>query len=161
MKKVMIYKKEFIVLKNFVDLMSKELNEKSIMLDVKEDFVETFFKGKEVRLNYGPHLRGGFQCKDFDLVFNSLSEDSIELWIIKVKESKRGSGLGTNLMSIVLDVADELGVNVHLTPVDMGGMKKRSRNEVKKQTLRLRNWYSDLEFKSQPFSPAMKYSYQK
>jgi hypothetical protein len=56
-----------------------------------------------------------------------------------------GSGMGTEIMSRLMDIADELGINITLVPT---WLSKTTLMDAFKNTIRLRAWYAALGFKA-------------
>jgi len=73
------------------------------------------------------------------------NSNSIEIWWIQVY--KKGKGFGTNLMNIILDISDELGIGVKVIPVDFD-----TEDENIEHLYRLRSWYKSFGFKSKDFN---------
>lgn len=128
------------VLETFVNEVESELN-------VKFTFNIAIFqreiqRGKKFKFEnfISPIYRT--KSNDYELSFIPYSTDSVELWKINVKE--RGKGIGSEIMSSILDVSDRMGINVKLVPVNYD----EDENTPKDYLTRLRNWYSEgFEFK--------------
>jgi cytochrome oxidase Cu insertion factor (SCO1/SenC/PrrC family) len=68
----------------------------------------------------------------------------------------RGNGLGSDIMSKILDVSDRLGIKVKLVPVDYDEDENSPKNYLQK----LKNWYSEgFGFKKSIFSFDPYYTY--
>lgn len=61
------------------------------------------------------------------------------IWDLKVPKNKRGKGIGSKLMKIVLDDADKNGVVLFLSPGAFGDSDLSDKD--------LERWYSSLGFK--------------
>jgi hypothetical protein len=153
MKKENLNTEKLNVLENFVNEVSKELNV-NFNYSVeefsrgyvrgstykKEEFVSPFFKSKSI---------------GYEISFIPYSKDSVELWSINVKN--RGNGIGSEIMSRILDVSDKTGIKVKLIPVDYDRDKNTPINYLQK----LKKWYSvDFRFRKSAiiFDPYFTYS---
>lgn len=91
----------------------------------------------------------GLQHDTFSIIFGEGTTNSIEVYMIEAKIQNQG--IGTKVMEQVLDLADELGINVTLTPTPYKNI------DDAKYCAFLRQWYYDLGFDNSPFSPVMTY----
>jgi len=152
MKNVRLNTENQIVLKNFVNEVSKELN-------VEFEGYYTFFergvpKGKKEKIVKFYSLFFRSISKQYDISFIPFSNDSIELW--KINVNNRGKGLGSEIMSRILDVSDRTGIKVKLVPVDYD----KDKNTPKDYLNSLKNWYSEgFGFKKSIFSFDPYYTY--
>lgn len=139
----------------------RERNETRVMSDAYLDFISKFKEVMGVEetestfLNLG-HQEGSknklvevsvythatrFTTDDWTLFVTPYNNAGIEIY--KIEASKAGSGIGTNLMNSVLDIADELNICVNLVPVPftnrygIGGINHTKLNE----------WYMSFGFK--------------
>jgi hypothetical protein len=153
MKKEELNSEKLMVLDDFIKEVSKELNveftckvtsfQRGVQRGKKykvENFETSIYKSKSI----------GFQIS-----FIPYSNNSIELWEINV--NKRGNGIGSEILSSVLDVSDRTGIKVKLVPVDYD----RDENTPKDYLNRLKKWYSiGFGFKKSkfPFDPYYTYN---
>lgn len=140
------------VFEYFVNELSKDLNV------TFEGFKTTFQRGKSNGKKYKVKTFTSeilkYKSFEYELSFIPYSDDSIELWIINVRN--RGLGLGTELMNKVLDVSDRTGIKVKLVPIGYDSDK----NTPKEYDLRLSNWYSiGFGFRKSKFSFDPYYTY--
>jgi hypothetical protein len=92
-----------------------------------------------------------------DLEIAECSDNSVELWWIKIK-GDRCKGYGTEVMNHILDTADDLGVKVRVLPVDFDKTALRENQTPMEYLLWLRDWYRSFEFKKfTEFSPELMY----
>jgi hypothetical protein len=140
------------VLENFVNELSNELN---------VDFfnqVSTFERGVQRGKKYKVEKFKSTLYKSlsigYEVSFIPHSNESVELWVINVKE--RGKGLGSEILSKVLDVSDRTGIKVKLVPVDYD----RNDNTPKNYLDSLKNWYTEgFGFQRPKFSFDPYYTY--
>ena len=95
-----------------------------------------------------------FQYEDetFKIIFNELSDSSVELFWIEVRNKNKG--IGTNLLNNILDAADELNLEIKAIPIPINEMSFDW--DAKR---RLREWYKSFNFKSKSsLTPALFYS---
>jgi hypothetical protein len=110
---------------------------------------QTIWKGKSwVKSNYGKDMLY-LKTQHFSIVFASSSINTVELYILQVKD--KGKGIGTEAMNQVLDVADGLGINVCLIPSGYQDRDDMAYHQF------LRSWYASFGFVSSPLSPIMTY----
>ncbi|MFM7015103.1 MAG: hypothetical protein ACKOX3_02135 [Bacteroidota bacterium] len=126
---------KLIVLDSFVKEVSKELNVK-FSFDIST-FQRGIQRGKKYKIEnfISPIYRT--KSNEYELSFIPYSTDSVELWKINVNE--RGKGIGSEIMSSILDVSDRTGIKVKLVPVNYD----EDENTPKDYFTRLRNWYSE------------------
>ena len=97
-----------------------------------------FHKNKRFRTT-GFSYQMEFKNEDYRLSLIPHNSNTIEIWWIQVYT--KGNGLGTDIMNIILDISDELGIGVKVIPVDIDN------KECKKGNLyRLRDWYKSFGF---------------
>jgi hypothetical protein len=114
---------------------------------------ETIWKGKSwMKSNYDQDMLY-LKTQHFSIVFAGSSINTVELYILQVKD--KGKGIGTMALNQVLDVADKLALNVCLIPA---GYQNRDDMEYQKF---LRCWYASFGFVSSPLSPIMTYKTKK
>jgi hypothetical protein len=87
-----------------------------------EKFISSIYKSKSI---------------GYKISFIPFSDDTVELWTINV--DNRGNGIGSEIMSSILDVSDKLNIKVKLVPVDYD----RDENTPKDYLKRLKSWYSE------------------
>ncbi len=124
---------------------------KADLLEAKS--TETMWKGKLWKSRQKNTAMIGLQHKTFSIIFAEGTTDSIEVYMIESKLQNKG--VGTRIMEQVLDLADELELNVTLTPTPYKNVNDD------KYCAFLRQWYFDLGFDHSVFSPVMTYKYQK
>jgi len=113
---------------------------------IDQDFVSVPWKNKIYKKNYNHHTRFTIHSDQVQLEFNAKSETEIELWWMQT--ATKGIGMGTTMLTAVLDIADELGIKISLCPVPQDNSSITA----------LRNWYLDFGFKPSQFSPFMTYT---
>jgi hypothetical protein len=123
------------VLDSFVKEVSKELNVE-FSYDVIP-FQRGVQRGKKYKIEKFISSIYKSQSNGYRISFIPYSNKSVELWTINVNE--RGNGLGSEIMSSILDVSDRTGIKIKLVPVDYDP----DVNTPKDYLVRLRNWYSE------------------
>ena len=118
---------------------------------IEHDFISVPFKTKEYTKEYFKKIRHTIHSDQIQLEFYTKSKDTVELWWMETKP--KGQGMGTMLLNNVLDAADELGIKIILCPIPQG--------EDKMSITKLREWYSEFDFKANKFNPYMTYTPQK
>ena len=102
--------------------------------------ISTFF------INKGAHTVFTINEETFkiDLTYNP-KYDCIELWWLEIND--KGNGLGTEIMNNILDIIDELGEKLYLTPVPFVTSGKYKTNmDYHNRFLKLRGWYESFGF---------------
>lgn len=136
------------------EILKEDFNDVTITPMVMEsDFIEAAYKGKSWKKDYDQHLRIVIKNKDFELMFNALDKNTIDLFSIVVKKQKQG--IGNDLMMRIILLADELDIDISLIPVAMS-----SSNNIKaaeKAAKWLRDWYDCMRFSECEDSPEMIY----
>ena len=114
---------------------------------------ETMWKGKLWKSEQKNSALIGLQHKTFSIIFGEGTTDSVEVYMIEAKLQNKG--VGSRIMEQVLDLADDLGINITLTPTPYKNVNDESYLAF------LRQWYYDLGFDHSLFSPVMKYTAKK
>lgn len=124
-----------------------------VIAKIGNGHTHTIWKGKNwMKSNYDQGMLY-LKTEHFSIVFGSSSTDTVELYILQVKD--KGKGIGTEAMNQVLDVADGLGINVCLIPAPY-----QNKDDMAYQQF-LRSWYASFGFVSSPLSPIMTYKAKK
>ena len=101
--------------------------------------ISTFFIDKGWKTVWSPKIEGA----TMSLCWNA-EHNAVELWWLEVQS--KNSGRGTELLNTLLDVIDELGLNLYLTPVPFSpGGKVKTNAELSNAFFRLRNWYLSFD----------------
>jgi len=122
------------VLEEFVTEVSNELNvefENEII-----DFTRMTLNGKKIKFHKFISPIYHYFSDEFELSFIPFSENSVELWKINVKN--RGKGIGSEIMSKIMDVSDRTGINIKLVPVDYDC----DENHQNGYLIKLKTWYT-------------------
>ena len=69
--------------------------------------------------------------------------DGVMVQAIVVDDSKRGQGIGTDVMNKLYDLSADLGVPLYLVPFPAG---KNDASKIHESVERLQKWYSGLDF---------------
>jgi len=119
-------------------------------------YVETVLPGGKVykeESDFEQHIE--FRNEDFVFVLNAYNNDTVELYWLENISGKKG--IGTNLMNILLDIADELNIKVRLCAVPFAAKKIFSNSDTYKAAIRLYNFYMDFDFVRTPRTPEFIY----
>lgn len=73
-------------------------------------------RGKVKEYDYEDKLMGIIETLDWKLVFVPYSDEYVELFKIEVKEDRKRSGIGTEVLNDVLDISDRTGLGLKLIP---------------------------------------------
>jgi hypothetical protein len=153
MKKEELNPEKLVVLKEFINEVSKELNvEFNYTIN---SFERGVTRGKKYKIEKFETSMYKSNSIGFQISFIPYSNNSVELWEINV--SKRGIGIGSEILSRILDVSDRTGIKVKLVPVDYDSDENTSEDYLN----RLKNWYSiGFGFKKSkfPFDPYYTYN---
>lgn len=117
---------------------------------IDHDFISVPFKSKTYTREYFKKIRHTIHSDQIQVEFYTKSKDTVELWWMETKP--KGKGMGTIILNTILDAADELGLKIILCPIPQG---KDAMSVTK-----LRQWYSEFDFKGNMFSPYMTYTPQ-
>ena len=101
--------------------------------------ISTFF------INKGTHTVFAINEETFkiDLTYNP-KYDCIELWWLEIND--KGNGFGTEIMNNILDIIDELGEKLYLTPVPFVKSGKYKTNmDYHNRFLKLRDFYLSFD----------------
>jgi len=104
---------------------------------------------KEITVN---SICAKFITEEWTLIITPFNDGGIEIY--KIEASKSKGGIGTKLMNMVLDAADELGVSVNLVPVPF--TNRYGIEGINKY--KLISWYVSFGFKANKLSQYLKYS---
>jgi hypothetical protein len=139
-----------------VELLSMFGDEIRMKLDVPLSNIGTYVTNIHTEVASGngrysekKHQTPMFELKTdcFRLAFTKHSDDTIELYWIEVFDKCKG--MGSELMNIILDTADEMGVNVRCIPTDMKG------DGNIKTLYRIRDWYRSFGFEAGKLAKAV------
>jgi len=111
---------------------------------------EELLKNKFVDVSVFSHYTM-FLTDEWSLTINPYNNKGIEIFKIEAKKSK--SGVGSNLMNNILDIADELNLEVNLVPVPF---QNRFGVIPAKENI-LRDWYKSFGFVTKPFTTYFTY----
>lgn len=96
-----------------------------------------------------------FQSPVFSLTFTS-KDDGIYLHKLETPQELQGIGLGTSVMSMILEVSNGLNIPVYLVPVPFGSVFTGT--EYISNLEKLKGWYSRLGFEQSSDSKYWKYT---
>jgi len=148
---------KFVVFENFVEQVEKKL--------CKEPLCEIWAEVQTNVLNYKSSKRyietklncpiATFETSSYILRFIPDGNQSVELYWIET--TKKGNGLGTDLMNIILDISDEMNIKIKAIPSDFDEYKGSNKIPGKGYLPELRDWYRSFGFKSTIISPCVFY----
>ena len=122
---------------------------------MESDFIKAVYKGKSWKKDYGQHLRMSIKSPVFIIDVNALTEKTIDLFSIVVKDEFKKQGIGSKLLATMVSLADNLGNDISLVPVAINSTNNVKKAEKAAQWLR--DWYSSYEFSKDKDSPEMIY----
>ena len=122
------------VLEEFVTEVSNELNVEFTNEII--DFKRTLLQRKKIKFQNFISPISYHLSNEFELSFIPFSENSVELWKINIKE--RGKGVGSEIMSKIMDVSDRTGIKIKLVPVDYDCDEKHPNGYL----IKLKTWYT-------------------
>lgn len=96
-----------------------------------------------------------FESSVFRLLFTS-KDDGIYLFKLEIPQNLQGLGLGTTVMSMILDISNGLNIPVYLVPLPFGSVVTST--EYISNLERLKGWYSRLGFEQTRDSKHWKYT---
>jgi hypothetical protein len=134
MKNINFKPEKLKVLEKFVNEVSDELNVEFNNEII--DFTRMTLNGKKMKLQKFISPIFYYQSNEFELSFIPFSESSVELWKINVKN--RGKGIGSEIMSRIMDVSDRTGIKIKLVPVDYDCDETNQNGYL----IRLKSWYT-------------------
>lgn len=138
------------VFTDFIETFSAQYGVQGIVLqgNLKHD-EETPTTLTDVVVNT-PYCR--FQTEEWNLEVIPYNDNGIEIY--KIESAQAKSGNGTKLMNMVLDIADELGIQVNLVPVPFTNRFGVEGIDM----FKLKTWYTSFGFKSNKLSKYLKYN---
>ncbi len=110
--------------------------------------ISSFFIDKGIKTSFAIKLEGAH----VELIYNT-THNAIELWWLEVDNQSKG--LGTKLMNDLLDVVEELGYKLYLTPVPFKNKKVYTNKQMHNAFVRLRNWYESFGFETITNEPSL------
>jgi len=110
---------------------------------------QTMWKNKSWSKSHTNRAMVGLDSDDFQVLFCEGTTDSIELYMIEVKNQNKG--IGTRVLNEMLDLADDFGIKISCVPTPYKNL------DDAKYCSFLRQWYTSFGFKSSRLSPTMTY----
>ncbi len=102
--------------------------------------ISTFFIDKGIKTVFDIELDG----VKLELTYNE-QHNAVELWWMEVTDKNKGRG--SEIMNLLLDTVEELGMRLYLTPVPFStGSDVDTKAKLHKAFFRLRNWYESFGF---------------
>jgi len=146
---------KFIVFENFLQQVEKKLCQQPVCEIVPKVQTDVFnFKSTkryiETKLNCPIAT---FETTSYILKFIPDGNQSVELYWIET--TKRGNGLGTDLINVILDISDEMNVKIKTIPADFDKYKDSDKIHGRGYLPELRDWYRSFGFKSTIISPCV------